>query len=189
MKVQELKKIIREEVKAAIKEELQDMLNEAVKIASTPSTPSTPVKQPAPKKVNYGTGGLEDLLEDTRSSMSSDDYRNVVSMDSSMVSKPNVSIPHSNFKFELAKLFKDEGYVFGNKFSGIVPLGIEDIRQLGFELVSFDISLADKKLFSGLPWYHNQRVIHILLLRSEGISDKFDVLTTKPDKIEFFYNI
>ena len=28
-----------------------------------------------------------------------------------MVSKPNVSIPHSNFKFELAKLFKDEGYV------------------------------------------------------------------------------
>lgn len=29
----------------------------------------------------------------------------------SMVSKPNVSIPHSNFKFELAKLFKDEGYV------------------------------------------------------------------------------
>lgn len=89
MKVQELKRIIREEVKAAVKEELQDMLNEAVKVASTPSTPSTPVKQPAPKKVSYGTGGLEDLLEDTRSSMSSDDYRNVVSMDSSMVTKPN----------------------------------------------------------------------------------------------------
>ena len=30
----------------------------------TPSTPSTPVKQPAPKKVSYGTGGLEDLLEE-----------------------------------------------------------------------------------------------------------------------------
>ncbi len=96
MKVQELKKIIREEVKAAIKEELQDMLNEAVKVASTPSTPSTPVKQPAPKKVNYGTGGLEDLLEDTRSSMSSDDYRNVVSMDSSMVSKPNFTSMMAN---------------------------------------------------------------------------------------------
>ena len=89
MKVQELKKIIREEVKAAVKEELQDMLNEAVKVASTPSISSTPIKQPAPKKVNYGTGGLEDLLEDTRSSMSSDDYKNVISMDSSMVTKPN----------------------------------------------------------------------------------------------------
>ena len=36
----------------------------------------------------------------------------------SMVSKPNVSIPHSNFKFELAKLFKDEGYVSYVKVSG-----------------------------------------------------------------------
>ena len=36
----------------------------------------------------------------------------------SMVSKPNVSIPHSNFKFELAKLFKDEGYVSDVKVSG-----------------------------------------------------------------------
>ena len=35
-----------------------------------------------------------------------------------MVSKPNVSIPHSNFKFELAKLFKDEGYVSDVKVSG-----------------------------------------------------------------------
>lgn len=36
----------------------------------------------------------------------------------SMVSKPKVSIPHSNFKFELAKLFKDEGYVSDVKVSG-----------------------------------------------------------------------
>ena len=28
-----------------------------------------------------------------------------------LVSKSNVEIPHSNFKFELAKLFKDEGYI------------------------------------------------------------------------------
>ena len=96
MKVQELKKIIREEVKAAVKEELQDMLNEAVKVASTPSTPSAPMKQPAPKKVSYGTGGLEDLLEDTRSSMSSDDYKNVISMDSSMVTKPNFASMMAN---------------------------------------------------------------------------------------------
>ncbi len=36
----------------------------------------------------------------------------------SMVSKPRVSIPHSNFKFELAKLFKTEGYVSDVKVSG-----------------------------------------------------------------------
>lgn len=36
----------------------------------------------------------------------------------SMVSKPNVSIPHSNFKFELAKLLKNEGYVSDVKISG-----------------------------------------------------------------------
>ena len=36
----------------------------------------------------------------------------------SMVSKPNVSIPHSNFKLELAKLLKNEGYVSDVKVSG-----------------------------------------------------------------------
>ena len=36
MKLNQLRKIIREEVKAAVKEELQDILNEAVKVASTP---------------------------------------------------------------------------------------------------------------------------------------------------------
>ena len=36
----------------------------------------------------------------------------------SMVSKPSVSIPHSNFKFELAKLLKNEGYVSDVKVSG-----------------------------------------------------------------------
>ena len=37
MKLNQLRKIIREEVKAAVKEELQDILNEAVKVASTPT--------------------------------------------------------------------------------------------------------------------------------------------------------
>ena len=36
----------------------------------------------------------------------------------SMVSKPSVSIPHSNFKFDLAKLLKNEGYVSDVKISG-----------------------------------------------------------------------
>ena len=36
MKLDVLRKIIREEVRAAVKEELQDMLNEAVRYASKP---------------------------------------------------------------------------------------------------------------------------------------------------------
>ena len=36
----------------------------------------------------------------------------------SMVNKSTVSIPHSNFKFELAKLLKNEGYVSDVKISG-----------------------------------------------------------------------
>jgi len=36
----------------------------------------------------------------------------------SMVSKPSVSVPHSNFKLDLAKLLKNEGYVSDVKVSG-----------------------------------------------------------------------
>ena len=35
-----------------------------------------------------------------------------------MVSKSNIEIPHSNFKFELASLLKNEGYVSNVKISG-----------------------------------------------------------------------
>ena len=35
-----------------------------------------------------------------------------------MVSKRSVSIPHSNFKFDLAKLLKNEGYISDVKISG-----------------------------------------------------------------------
>ena len=37
MKLDQLRKIIREEVRAAVKEELQEVMNEAVKAASTPN--------------------------------------------------------------------------------------------------------------------------------------------------------
>jgi hypothetical protein len=37
MKLDQLRQIIREEVRAAVKEELQDVMNEAVRIASTPT--------------------------------------------------------------------------------------------------------------------------------------------------------
>ena len=52
----------------------------------------------------------------------------------SMVSKPSVSIPHSNFKFELAKLLKNEGYVSDVKISGE---GVE-------KLIDIDMKYSDE---------------------------------------------
>ena len=81
MKLDQLRKIIREEVKAAVKEELQDVLTEAVKVASTPSTPAKPVvKINKPK-----TGTLDEMLNMTKNSMTSSDYRTLVNANSSMV--------------------------------------------------------------------------------------------------------
>ncbi len=91
MKLDTLRKVIREEVKAAIKEELQDMLNEAVKIASQPSTPNVqkfneykPVVQKDLKqtwstgKINTGTVPLEEMLNQTADEMTSDDFKQIV---------------------------------------------------------------------------------------------------------------
>ena len=52
----------------------------------------------------------------------------------SMVSKPNVSIPHSNFKLELAKLLKTEGYVSDVKVSG------EGVKKL----IDIDMKYSDE---------------------------------------------
>ena len=81
MKLEQLRKIIREEVKAAVKEELQDVLTEAVKVASTPSTPAKPVvKFNKPK-----AGTLDEMINMTKDSMTSNDYRTLVNANSSMV--------------------------------------------------------------------------------------------------------
>jgi uncharacterized protein YigE (DUF2233 family) len=96
MKLDQLRKIIREEVRSAVKDELQEMLNEAVKAASAPSTQEyKAVKQKDLKrtwstgKMNPGTVPLEEMLNMTQKEMTGEDYRNVVNADSSMVSKPN----------------------------------------------------------------------------------------------------
>ena len=91
MKLDTLRKVIREEVKAAIKEELQDMLTEAVKVASTPATPNVqkfneykPVVQKDLKqtwstgKINTGTVPLEEMLNQTADEMTSDDFKQIV---------------------------------------------------------------------------------------------------------------
>ena len=93
MKLDQLRKIIREEVKAAVKEELQDVMNEAVKYASTP-TKETQVYQTVekgqPKKWSYGKSStLDEMLQQTASEMTTEDYRTVVNANSAGVQAPN----------------------------------------------------------------------------------------------------
>jgi len=96
MKLDQLRKIIREEVRSAVKDELQEMLNEAVKAASAPSTQEyKAVKQKDLKRtwstgrMNPGTVPLEEMLSMTKQERTGEDYKNVVNADSSMVKKPN----------------------------------------------------------------------------------------------------
>ena len=99
MKLDVLRKIIREEVRAAVKEELQEMLTEAVKVASTPSkNEQSGYKQVKQKdlartwsvgKMNTGTVPLEEMLNQTKASMTSEEYQNVFTGNSKMVQKPN----------------------------------------------------------------------------------------------------
>lgn len=97
MKLDQLRKIIREEVKAAVKEELQEMLNEAVKIASSPNKMqpapkagqtswSAPVKQ---QPVQISGDPIMEMLNQTRASMTGEEYKNIVTATSDMVVKPN----------------------------------------------------------------------------------------------------
>ena len=98
MKLDQLRKIIREEVRAAVKEELQEVMNEAVKIASTPQgmqkfADYKPVKQKDLKrtwstgKMNTGTVPLEEMLQQTAKSMTGEEYSNI--MGGSGAHKPN----------------------------------------------------------------------------------------------------
>ena len=100
MKLDQLRKIIREEVRAAVKEELQEVMNEAVKIASTPDKPVLtntsgykPLTQKDVKqtwstgKLNQGTVPLEEMLNQTAQQMSGTDAKNFSNAGS--VTKPN----------------------------------------------------------------------------------------------------
>ena len=92
MKLDQLRKVIREEVRAAVKEELQDVMNEAVKYASTP-TKMQPVAKGQPKKWSVGKSAtLDEMLQDTRASMTGEDVRNI-SGDSGAVSYTHLTLP------------------------------------------------------------------------------------------------
>lgn len=120
MKLDQLRKVIREEVRAAVKEELQEVMNEAVKVASTPTSmqpapvagttswsapkeEKKPSRQelaelmgiPAPPKttnLNFtGKDPLQEMLNMTKQSMTGEDYGNVINADSTMVNKPSLA--------------------------------------------------------------------------------------------------
>lgn len=122
MKIDQLRKIIREEVRAAVKEELQDVLTEAVKIASTPSgmqpapkagetswsAPKKPSKQelaemiglktpPKPTNIEFSKNeSINAMLQQTQKSMTNEDYQQVFTGTSDMVSKPNFASSMAN---------------------------------------------------------------------------------------------
>lgn len=100
MKLELLKKLIREEMRTVIKEELKDILTEAVTIASTPDESQISTRQKIntesiseninhafpEETVNTSTGNtLQDMLEMTKRSMSNEEYKNLVSANSSIV--------------------------------------------------------------------------------------------------------
>lgn len=118
MKLDQLRKIIREEVRAAVKEELQDVITEAVTIASTPTTKpaveklstveTKPTKQelaemmglqtpPKATNIQYSKNStMQEMLAQTQASMTSEDYRGVINATSDMVKKPNFASTMAN---------------------------------------------------------------------------------------------
>ena len=88
MKLDQLRKVIREEVKTAIKEELQEIMNEAVRAASEPEK-QTFYEEVTPMQPNKTTDPIMEMLNQTKATMTSDDYRTVTSATSNMVQKPN----------------------------------------------------------------------------------------------------
>ena len=104
MKLDQLRKIIREEVRDAVKSELQEVINEAVKIASTPKvqqvTESKPVqikKEINQPTFNTGKASLDEMLQMTKKSMTNEEYKNVFTGNSDMVSgMPNMASSMAN---------------------------------------------------------------------------------------------
>lgn len=102
MKLDQLRKVIREEIKSAIKEELQDILNEAVAIASAPDVNQMKkVEKPKPSNLKWSTpstgqASLDEMLLATQKQMTSEDFRSIGNLDSSAVNKPNFASSMAN---------------------------------------------------------------------------------------------
>ena len=98
MKLDQLRKIIREEVRSAVKEELQDMLNEAVKFASQPDTQTNQMQQvPKGQTKKWSVGksaSLDEMLNATKAEMTAEDASNI--MGTGGTQKPNFASMMSN---------------------------------------------------------------------------------------------
>ena len=99
MKLDQLRKIIREEVRAAIKEELQEVMNEAVKYASTPY--ETEVPKPKDTNLKWSvpprkgtTSQIEEMLQMTAKEMTNEEARNITGAGN--IQKPNFASMMSN---------------------------------------------------------------------------------------------
>lgn len=99
MKVELLKEIIKQAVREAVREELQQVLSEDVK----PKTTKKPVAEPVSSFKNHRTlptisrptptgDPIQDLLNETKYSMSQGEYQNLVSATSDMVSAPGLGM-------------------------------------------------------------------------------------------------
>lgn len=98
MKLEQLRKIIRKEVKTAVKEELQTLVQELTKnpLKTEPKTvnPSenqyTQVQKGQPKKWSFGKSAtLDEILNQTAKTMSNEDYKNIVAGGGDLIAKPN----------------------------------------------------------------------------------------------------
>ena len=94
MKLDQLRKIIREEVKAAVKEELQDMLTEAIRVASQPEAEPSVQKFKSSNKISKtksikSSDPIQEMINQTKATMTNEEYKNVFAGTSDMVQKPN----------------------------------------------------------------------------------------------------
>lgn len=106
MKLEELKQIIRTEVKAAIREELKEILVEAVEIASRPENNvkgeektsiekiARPVLSSRGPRPSVPKVGIEAILESTRKSMTGEDLTALVGEGSRVNTGAAVSVAH-----------------------------------------------------------------------------------------------
>ncbi len=93
MKLELLKKLIKEAVKEAVREELETILSEDVKTAKAPISTVTKYenyKPPAPRVVSTGDP-IMDLLNETRSTMTQGEYKNIVGSNAAMVDQGDYS--------------------------------------------------------------------------------------------------
>ena len=96
MKVELLKEIIKQAVREAVREELQQVLSEDVKpkATNTAATPSFKNQrtQPAISRPISTGDTIQDLINETKYSMSQGEYQNLVSATSDMVSAPGLGM-------------------------------------------------------------------------------------------------